>query len=80
MPCLHAKALQIWPWLNEFNGAVLSCFTRFRTTIYTDVLLIKSEDSLRQGKSLFSDMGQENCEQNVQVLPDSHVLFAIVQF
>ena len=48
MLCLEAWALPMFlPCLDEFSGAVQSCFTLSRQTSWTEVLLIQPEDSLR---------------------------------
>ena len=36
----------VWPWLIEFSGVAMSCFTLSRFTIFPDVLFVKPEDSL----------------------------------
>ena len=36
---------RVWPRLSEFSGVVLSCFTISSSTVFTDVSLIKPEDS-----------------------------------
>ena len=40
-------AVTFVPWLSEFSGVVLSCFTLSRSTIFTDVSLEKPEDSFK---------------------------------
>ena len=39
--CYH-----VWPWLSEFSGVVLNCFTLSNSTIFTDGSLINPEDNL----------------------------------
>ena len=42
---VHVRYL-VWLWLSEFSSVVLSCFTRSRSTGFTDVSLTKPEDSV----------------------------------
>ena len=39
---MHGRG-HVWPWLTEFSGVALSCFTLSRLAIFTDVSLIEPE-------------------------------------
>ena len=57
--CYH-----VWPWLSEFSGVVLNCFTLSNSTIFTDGSRINPEESSTHCsiQSVFTGMGQETCE------------------
>ena len=41
---MHGRC-RAWPWLSEYSGVVLSCYTLSRSTVLTDVSLLEPEDS-----------------------------------
>ena len=44
--CWCVGSDHVWPWLIEFSGVALTCFTLARSTVFTEVSPIKSEDSV----------------------------------
>ena len=41
----RGQRCHVWPWLSEFSGVLQSCFALSPSTIFTQVRLIKPEDS-----------------------------------
>ena len=42
----NGTGCHVSPWLSEFSGVVLNCFTLSNSTIFTDGSLINPEDNL----------------------------------
>ena len=61
-----------WPWLIEFSGVVLNCFTLSRLTIFPDASHPKTGRLVQpivQDNSLLSVVGQEMCSSHVALSP-----------
>ena len=47
VPCVDAWRWHVWPWLSEFSGVAVSCFTLSRSTIFAYISLIKLVGSFK---------------------------------
>ena len=55
----------VLPWLIEFSGVLLSCFTLSRQTFVTELISHTAgslANAIRQGSCLFKVVSQETCQ------------------
>ena len=56
---------RVLPWLIEFSGVLLSCFTLSRQTSVTELISHTAgslANAIRQSNCLFKVMGEESCQ------------------